>query len=86
MLACLATGPASTDSLPNMTLDDQLAAMRPLTPAAIAKWAGYRTSDVFRPMRARGSTIPAKRLREIATRMRGHLAIIEALAQHQEEE
>lgn len=53
-----------------MSLDDQLATLRPLTRAAVAALAGYSHSDVFSAMRARGSVIPAWRMRVLAERLR----------------
>jgi hypothetical protein len=53
-----------------MTLDDQLDALRPLTPGAVVTLAGYKSgSNQLTDFRAKGRTIPRARLEALAVRL-----------------
>ena len=55
----------------SLTIDDQIAALAPLSPGQIAELAGYSSgSNQLTAFRGRGSTIPAERLRVVARRLR----------------
>ena len=54
-----------------MTLDEQIDALRPLTPGVFAALAGYRQgSNQITTMRARGIRVPPERLAALAQRLR----------------
>lgn len=53
-----------------MTIDDQLDALRPLTPGAVAELAGYAEAGSIRVQRQRSRPLSAERLRALASRLR----------------
>jgi hypothetical protein len=63
-----------------MTINDQLDALRPLTPGAVATLAGYSDPQSIRVQRARGRGIPAARLRALAERLRELARIADEMA------
>lgn len=64
--------PTNRKRPPDMTtIDDQLRALAPLKPGLVAELAGYDAeAHPLRAYRARGSIIPAERLRAVARRLR----------------
>ena len=67
--------------LPDMTLDDQLSALAPLSSGVVASLAEYRNgSGQIRELRWRGRVIPAERLRTVARKLRELAQAAEGLA------
>jgi hypothetical protein len=63
-----------------MTIDDQLEALRPLPPGAVAVLAGYARGASVSVQRFRGRKIPAERLRLLAAHLRALAAIAEEMS------
>lgn len=63
-----------------MTIDDQLDALRPLTPGVAAKLAGYSEVGSISVQRSRGKLLPADRLKAMAERLRSLAAVCEGMA------
>jgi hypothetical protein len=51
-------------------LDEQLAALAPLQPKAIATLLGYSSQQALTNLRAKGRTIPPERMAALAERLR----------------
>lgn len=63
-----------------MTIDDQLAALRPLPPGAVAALAGYAEVGSISVQRVRGKPLPPDRLKAMAERLRSLAALCESMA------
>lgn len=64
-----------------MTIDEQIAALEPLTPGVIAAMVGYKAAGSITTKRARGRGLTAEQLARAATRLRALADEADALAE-----